>query len=195
MPATSLTQEERDFLLTLARETIERAARVPAHDAEPVLDNSPTERLKKPGASFVTLHTRNGALRGCIGSLVARRSLLKDIHANALAAAFHDPRFPPVTPEELDNLVVEVSVLSNPQPLDYKGPADLVKKLRPQVDGVVLKKGVHRATFLPQVWEQLPSAEIFLAHLCQKAGLPPNAWRAGDLEISTYQVEKFEESH
>jgi AmmeMemoRadiSam system protein A len=195
MTTSSLTPEERDFLLTLARETIEKAARVPAHDAEPVLDPPPTERLKEPGASFVTLHTVTGALRGCIGSLIARRALIDDVHANALAAAFHDPRFPPVTPEELPNLVVEVSVLSHPEPLKYKGPKDLIAKLRPNVDGVVLQKGMHRATFLPQVWEQLATPETFLGHLCQKAGLPPDAWRTGDLEISTYQVEEFEESH
>jgi AmmeMemoRadiSam system protein A len=195
MTTESMTPKERDFLLTLARETIERAARIPSHDAEPVLGPPPTERLKEPGASFVTLHTKTGALRGCIGSLIARRSLVDDVHANALAAAFHDPRFPAVTPPELPNLVVEVSVLSHPEPLEYDGPKDLLEKLRPEVDGVVLRKGMHRATFLPQVWEQLPDARTFLSHLCQKAGLPPNAWEAGDLDISTYQVEKFEESH
>ena len=195
MTTQSMTPEEREFLLSLARETIERAARVPSHDAEPVLEPPPTDRLKEPGSSFVTLHTLTGALRGCIGSLIARRALVDDVRANALAAAFHDPRFPPVTPDELSDLVVEVSVLSHPKPLNYKGPKDLVDKLRPNVDGVVLRKGVHRATFLPQVWEQLPSPATFLGHLCQKAGLPPNAWQAGDLEISTYQVEKFEESH
>jgi AmmeMemoRadiSam system protein A len=192
--AKILQPEERDFLLTLARETIERAARNPGREAEVPLD-PPTDRLNQPGASFVTLHTTNGALRGCIGSLIARRPLVEDVHANALAAAFHDPRFPPVTPAELTHLVVEVSVLSEPEPLTYKGPKDLVKKLRPNVDGVVLRQGMHRATFLPQVWEQLPSAETFLSHLCQKAGLPPNAWQTGELEISTYQVEEFEESH
>lgn len=195
MTTQSMTPEEREFLLTLARETIERAARVPSHEAEPVLDAPPTERLKEPGASFVTLHTQTGALRGCIGSLIARRSLIDDVHANAIAAAFHDPRFPAVTPVELPNIVIEVSVLSHPEPLDYNGYEDLLEKLRPNVDGVVLRKGMHRATFLPQVWEQLPDPTTFLSHLCQKAGLSPNAWQAGDLEISTYQVEEFEESH
>ncbi len=194
MTAKTMQPEEREFLLTLARETIEQAVRHPGHEAEVPLD-PPTDRLNEPGASFVTLHTTTGALRGCIGSLIARRPLVEDVHANALAAAFHDPRFPPVTSAELTHLVVEVSVLSQPEPLTYKGPKDLVKKLRPNVDGVILRQGMHRATFLPQVWEQLPSAETFLSHLCQKAGLPPNAWQTGDLEISTYQVEEFEESH
>ncbi len=193
MTATSMTPEARDFLLSLARDTIEHAAQDPGHNAEILLD-PPMERLHEPGASFVTLHTRTGALRGCIGTLVARRPLVEDVYANALAAAFQDPRFPPVQPTELADLVIEVSVLSHPQPLAYDGPEDLIKRLRPNVDGVVLRKGMHRATFLPQVWEQLPSPETFLAHLCRKAGLPPDAWRAGSLEISTYQVEKFEES-
>ena len=194
MTSPSLTSEEREILLTLARETIERAVRVPNHDVQLIIESPPTERLSEPGASFVTLHTTGGTLRGCIGSLIARRPLVDDVHANALGAAFHDPRFPPIMPTDLANIVIEVSVLSQPKPLDYNGPKQLMDKLRPHVDGVVLRKNMHRATFLPQVWEQLPSAESFLSHLCQKAGLPPNAWQAGDLEILTYQVEEFEES-
>jgi AmmeMemoRadiSam system protein A len=136
---------------------------------------------------------RKGDLRGCIGSLMAHRSLMEDVRHNALAAAFEDPRFSPVQVRELSNLVVEVSVLSAPEPLDFDGPDDLIRKLRPNVDGVLIERGWNRATFLPQVWEQIPDPEEFLGHLCRKAGLPANAWRWPDLQVSTYQVEMFEE--
>jgi len=94
---------------------------------------------------------------------------------------------------ELANIVIEVSVLTAPQPLDFDGPEDLIRKLRPHIDGVIIEHGWNRATFLPQVWEQLPSPEEFLSHLCYKAGLPGNAWRWPDLEVSIYQVEEFAE--
>lgn len=189
MTATPLTQEEGHYLLTLARATIAEA--VGSKPATTLPD--PPPRLMAPGAAFVTLRTRRGDLRGCIGSLEARRPLVEDVRENALAAAFRDPRFSPVKAAELPNLVVEVSVLTAPQPLDFDGPEDLLRKLRPNIDGVLIERGWNRATFLPQVWEQLPVPEEFLANLCYKAGLPPNAWRWPDLEVSIYQVEKFEE--
>ncbi len=189
MTTPTLTPEERQYLLTLARATIaEATGRKPTGKRPPV-----PPRLKEPGAAFVTLHTRAGELRGCIGSLVAHRPLVEDVRENALAAAFHDPRFPPVSAAELDNIVIEISVLTPPQPLDFDGPDDLIRKLRPNVDGVIIERGWHRATFLPQVWEQLPEPEEFLAHLCYKAGLPVNAWRWPDLKVSIYQVEEFAE--
>ncbi len=187
-----LTERERRTLLTLARETITQA--VYDHPLPTVPAEQMTERLRAPGASFVTLHTKAGALRGCIGSLSAYRPLVEDVQSNALAAAFRDPRFLPVTARELPNLEIEVSVLSEPQPLVFDGPEDLVRKLRPGVDGVVLQKGWHRATFLPQVWEQLPSPETFLEQLCYKAGLPKDAWRFPGVEVEIYQVEKFAEA-
>ena len=185
-----LSDEEGRYLLHLARHTI--AAALHAAGSPPPSPTS-TGRLEAPGASFVTLTTRGGALRGCIGSLVARRPLVEDIRANALAAAFEDPRFSPLTKDELPQLQVEISVLTEPAPLTYSNPQDLIAKLRPHVDGVVLQRGWHRATFLPQVWEQLLIPEEFLGHLCTKAGLPAGAWREDDLEISIYQVRKFEE--
>ena len=187
----ALDAETRRFLLELARSAIEKeltgatALSVSIEDAPPA--------LYEDGASFVTLHKRSGALRGCIGSLVARRPLIEDVQANAKAAAFRDPRFSPLQEEELDDIVIEVSVLSAPVPLAYDHPEELIEKLRPHVDGVVLERGWNRATFLPQVWEQLPEPEKFLAHLCYKAGLPPDAWRVQDVKLSTYQVEKFSE--
>jgi len=149
------------------------------------------EDLKKPGATFVTINER-GALRGCIGSLVAYRPLIDDVIENAKAAAFKDPRFPPLRAEEFDQITIEISVLSEPKPLEYKDIDDLKNKIRPNLDGVVLKYNGYQATFLPQVWEDLPNFEEFFSHLCMKAGLVPNCL---DLhpQILTYQVEKFSE--
>ncbi|MGC9469519.1 MAG: AmmeMemoRadiSam system protein A [Anaerolineae bacterium] len=190
MTETYLTDEEGTFLLRLARRTIEEAL---AEESTETLPSSPTQRLEEPGATFVTLHTRSGALRGCIGSLAARRPLVEDVRSNALAAAFEDPRFPPLKRSELSDVVVEISVLTPAKPLEYQDPQELLEKLRPGVDGVVIERGWHRATFLPQVWEQLPRPEKFLAHLCYKAGLSARAWQEGDLSVSIYEVQKFEE--
>lgn len=190
MTETYFTDEEGTFLLHLARRTIEEALGEESTDSPPA---SPTQRLDEPGATFVTLHTRSGALRGCIGSLAARRPLVEDVRSNALAAAFEDPRFPPLKRSELSDIVVEISVLTPAKPLEYQDPQELLEKLRPGVDGVVIERGWHRATFLPQVWEQLPRPEEFLAHLCYKAGLSARAWQEGDLSVSIYEVQKFEE--
>lgn len=191
MPERPLTEEEGRYLVNLARRTLQAELGVPALALEEPPD---PERVRQPGAAFVTLHTRGGALRGCIGSLIARRALVEDVEANALAAALEDPRFPPLTSDELPNVLVEVSVLSKPEPLHYATASELVQSLRPGVDGVVIERGWHRATFLPQVWEQLSLPEDFLAHLCYKAGLPSLAWREGDLKVSIYQVQEFHET-
>lgn len=188
-----LSDQEGQYLLNVARTTIESALEPESPNPGPAVV-PPTERLEAPGASFVTLHTRTGALRGCIGSLAARRPLVDDVRANALAAAFEDPRFPPLTKEELTDLVIEVSVLTPPEQLYTETPQELVERLRPNVDGVIVERGWHRATFLPQVWEQLPRPEDFLTHLCYKAGMSGRAWTEGDLDVSIYGVQKFEES-
>lgn len=148
--------------------------------------------LQESAACFVTL-TQGGELRGCIGSLEARRSLLADVKANALAAAFHDPRFAPLTERELDYTQIEVSVLSAPQAFYVSDEADALMQLRPLVDGVVFEYGHHRSTFLPQVWEQLPKPAEFLAQLKRKAGLPGNFW-AGGVRLQRYTVLKWTES-
>jgi AmmeMemoRadiSam system protein A len=185
-----LTHEEQQTLLTLARETVVRVAH---RQGAPSTDRfATTESLRQDGASFVTL-TKHGQLRGCIGSLEARRPLVLDVRENAISAAFHDPRFPPVRPKELEELHIEVSVLSRPSPLAYDGPDDLIAQLRPGVDGVVIERGFSRATFLPQVWEKLPDPGEFLQHLCMKAFLAPDAYRQPGLAVYTYQVERFEE--
>lgn len=152
--------------------------------------------LDAPGASFVTLtsgRAPGGALRGCIGSLGARRPLREDVEANAVAAALHDPRFAPLTARELDDTVVEVSVLSAPAALPAADEAELLARLRPGVDGVVLSASGRRATFLPQVWEQLPDPADFLARLRRKAGLPADYW-GRDVIVETYTVTAWQEA-
>lgn len=147
--------------------------------------------LQQPGATFVTL-TQTGQLRGCIGSLEAHRSLLQDVKANALAAAFHDPRFAPLTRPELDKTRVEISLLSPSEALTFTDEQDALTQLRPHIDGVIFEYGRYHSTFLPQVWEQLPDAESFMAHLKRKAGLAPDFW-APDVRLSRYTVSKWKE--
>lgn len=187
-----LTEQEQAYLLNLARATIQSAVQGQKRPA-PVAEGL-TPRLQASGASFVTLHTRRGDLRGCIGSLAAHRPLIDDVQHNALAAAFDDPRFPPLKEAELANISVEISVLTAPEPLEYADPEELVQKLHPHVDGVILERGWSRGTFLPQVWESLPTPTAFLSQLSLKAGLPSNAWQWPDVKISLYQVQKFGES-
>ena len=121
--------------------------------------------------------------------------ILEGIQRNALNAAFNDPRFPALTVPELEEAEIEISILTSPHGLQYKGGDDLLAKLRPDIDGVIISKGPARATFLPQVWEQLPRTEDFLAHLCRKAGLSSEAWRQDELDVATYQVQYFHEKH
>jgi AmmeMemoRadiSam system protein A len=148
--------------------------------------------LLDPGACFVTL-TQQGELRGCIGSLEAHRPLLADVKANALAAAFRDPRFSPLAQHELDVVEIEVSLLSLMQPLTFASEAGALAQLRPGIDGVVFEFGARRSTFLPQVWEQLPEPDEFIAQLKRKAGLPASFW-AAEVRLQRYTVSKWKES-
>jgi AmmeMemoRadiSam system protein A len=148
--------------------------------------------LQQPAATFVTL-TENGELRGCIGSLQAHRPLLEDVRNNAVAAAFEDPRFLPLTRAEFPQVEVEVSLLTPPQPMNFTGEADALAQLRPGVDGVIFEYGAYRSTFLPQVWEQLPQPRQFMAHLRRKAGLPDDFWADG-VKLSRYTVTKWREA-
>lgn len=195
-PTSRLSEEQGRTLLELARETLNRKfGQEPASDQAAAL----AKRLDDPAlqtqsGTFVTLKIGEN-LRGCIGSLIGHEPLVEGVRSNAVNAAFHDPRFRPLTEAELTQVDIEVSVLTEPQPLDYTDEDDLIARLRPGVDGVILRKGGRSATFLPQVWEQLPRAEDFLSHLCMKAGLSTDAWRHDKLEVETYQVQYFEESH
>ena len=193
--AKSLLKEEmmdKSYMLKIAKEAIREAlTKKPLLDKVALLHTHP--ELAQKGAVFVTLGQRE-KLRGCIGSLVAHRTLLEDLTHNAVSAAFHDPRFPPLSLEEFEgeDFTVEVSLLSTAKPFPYKDIDDLKKRIRVGVDGVILKQANHQATFLPQVWENLPDFDAFFAHLCQKAGLEPRCLTKHP-EILTYQVEKIEE--
>jgi uncharacterized protein len=147
--------------------------------------------LDEKGAAFVTLKYDN-ELRGCIGSIISHRKLLDDIIYNAKAAAFSDPRFRPLESSEFEHLNLEVSVLTNPEVLEYVNYDDLVQKVRPNIDGLILKYGNNQGTFLPQVWEQLPNAKFFLEHLSYKAGLEPSVYDRHP-EIYRYRVDAIEE--
>jgi uncharacterized protein len=189
--STVLTQDERQTLLRLAREALECAV----HEKKlPALDQTAiTPVLQANGASFVTL-TIHGNLRGCIGALEPFQPLVEDVREHAVAAALQDYRFPPVSVGELDEIEIEISRLTMPVPLDYADADDLLEKLRPGVDGVILKDGSYRrATFLPQVWEKIPAKAEFLENLCYKMGSPPDTWRKKKLEVQVYHVEEFHE--
>ena len=150
------------------------------------------EWLRQMGATFITL--KQGAkLRGCIGTLHAHRPLLDDVKANAVSAAFRDPRFRPLTAAELDTTRLELSLLSAVEPLAFENESDALSKLRPGVDGVILQYGYHQSTFLPQVWEELSTPTEFMAHLKRKAGLPPDFWEP-EMKLARYTVSKWTES-
>jgi AmmeMemoRadiSam system protein A len=189
-----LTREQGMILVRLARLTL--AGQLGAHLDRPGSETLAAAlqhpRLRESRGTFVCLKL-DGNLRGCIGSLVGDGPVAEGVTRNAVSAAFQDPRFPPLTAEELARVRIEVSVLTTPVPLGFKDGAELVSLLRPRVDGVIIRQGVASATFLPQVWEQLPQPEVFLAHLCRKAGLPIEAWRGSSLEVLTYQVQAFSE--
>jgi len=145
--------------------------------------------LNAAGASFVTLHIGE-ALRGCIGSLQAHRPLICDVAENAFAAAFRDPRFPPLREDELKSVKLDISVLSQAERVVFDSEQDLLNRIRPGVDGLILKDGNYRGTFLPSVWESLPDAGQFLTHLKLKAGLPSDHW-SDTLEVWRYTTECF----
>ncbi|HSR20221.1 MAG TPA: AmmeMemoRadiSam system protein A [Anaerolineales bacterium] len=185
-----LTNDEKQVLLKLAREALEgcvRSGALPRLDLERL-----PARLRETGASFVTL-TKDGQLRGCIGALEPSQPLAADVYEHAAAAALDDPRFEPVGPDELPKIEIEISRLTTPQDLDYADPLDLLQKLRPGLDGVVLRDRGRRATFLPQVWDKIPDKAAFLDQLCAKMGVTPDAWRTRHMQVQTYRVEEFHE--
>jgi len=180
-------------VIDLARAAIAAALNQPVDfDLEDALKTYPD--LKEKGAAFVTINTKpNEQLRGCIGSLHACRPLYEDIIHNAQSAALCDPRFSPLSTEELDRIKLEVSILSEPQILHYSDIEDLKSKVVPFQDGIVLKLDGRQATYLPQVWEQLPHFDDFFSSLCMKANLGNNCLSQHP-EISTYRVKKYKEA-
>ena len=173
-------------LLTIARNAIEKKFAMPTRTAVP------HPALAKVAATFVTL-TQQDQLRGCIGSLEAYRSMALDVAENAVAAAMEDPRFPPLRHAELELTRIEVSLLDTPCELVFRNEADALSQLCPGVDGLILCSGRHRATFLPQVWEALPTPKLFVEHLKLKAGLPSDFW-SPNLTLSRYSVQKWKET-
>lgn len=173
-------------LLALARNTL--AAHFGLHADEMAAD---VPELHRPGATFVTL-MQDGKLRGCIGTLQAWRPLGLDVQENALAAAFRDPRFAALEAKELPRTLIEVSRLTPPEPMAFSDEAEALAQLQPGIDGVILSAGSHRATYLPQVWEQLPEPRDFIAHLKRKAGLAEDYW-GPNLRLERYRVEKWKE--
>jgi AmmeMemoRadiSam system protein A len=190
MSEDRLSPRERTLLLEQARQALTFG--VSGIPQKPLNLEEFPPKLRQPGVVFVTL-TIEGQLRGCVGALEAYQPLIEDVREHTVAAALKDFRFTPVTSDEIPRISIEISRLTPAEPLDYDGPEDLLLKLRPNIDGVVLKDGPRRATFLPQVWEKLPSPVMFLEHLCQKMGASPNLWRQKKLEVLTYQVEEFHE--
>lgn len=190
-PAAHFTPEERQMLLALARQGLSAAV---ADGKTPDIPPGAPAKFRERRACFVTL-TRNGNLRGCIGSLAPREPLYKAVMSRAKAAALEDPRFPPVEKSELHEIKIEISVLTLPERLAFTSPQDLLEKLRPGIDGVVLNVDGRTATYLPQVWEQIPDKRTFLCELSQKAGLDGDAWKSPHAIVMTYQVEAFQEEN
>ena len=185
-----LTHEERDLLLKLARRSIELAVNGKRLPELHIDEYSPA--LQEFGATFVTI-TEDGELRGCIGALEPYQPLVQDVCEHAAAAAMEDYRFQQVRPNEVSKLKIEISRLTPQIPLPYEHPEDLPRLLHPGVDGVVLRDGMRRATFLPQVWEKVESPAEFLTHLCLKMGVGPNTWQKRLFQVSIYHVEEFAE--
>jgi uncharacterized protein len=185
MTGNPLFDEQGRILLTIARSVISSAL------GQDIQTDERAVWLQEEGACFVTLK-QAGVLRGCIGTLEARRSLLLDVKANAHAAAFRDVRFSALTAVELPLTDIEVSLLSPLQALQFSSEREALLQLKPQEHGVVFELGRYRSTFLPQVWEQLPNVIEFMAHLKYKAGLPADFW-SSDVKLSYYTVSKWTE--
>ena len=189
-----LNEAQGQSLIKLARHTLMKnfGQRIPQSEIDALKTALSDPCFQRTSGVFVTL-TISGQLRGCIGNLTANEPLVSGVRRNAINAALHDPRFSPLSASELDEIEIEISILSKPQPLSYHDADDLLNKLRPNLDGVIIRKQAASATFLPQVWEQLPRPQDFLSHLCMKAGLASDAWKHSQLDVSRYHVQYFEE--
>lgn len=185
--AMPLSQEARQQLLQIAKESIRYG--LEQGQSLPVQSSDYSAELQAQRASFVTLN-RAGQLRGCIGHLEAVMPLVADVAANAYAAAFQDPRFTPLHRTEFADLAIHLSVLTPAIPLEFSSEADLLKQIRPGIDGLILQDGFAKGTFLPSVWESLPEAKDFWQHLKRKAGLPINHW-SDQVRVWRYETESF----
>lgn len=195
-PAVNFPDDIGRALVVLARKTIMEYLGLTFPPADGA---SLVEGLQGPAAAerhgvFVTL-TIDGHLRGCIGTLTAEEAVVEGVKRHAINAAFQDPRFSPLTRDEVGRIAIEVSILSEPRVLNYTDGADLLARLRPGIDGVILSAGYRSATFLPQVWSQLPEPASFLSHLCLKAGLAADTWQSSAVGIMTYQVQHFSDAN
>lgn len=177
----------KQCLLDIARRSIRHG--LEHGQALPLVASDEPEALQAQRASFVTLE-RLGQLRGCIGHLEAITALACDVAENAYAAAFRDPRFAPLSAQELDDLQIKISVLTPPEPITFSTEAELLAAIEPGVDGLILSEGGRRGTFLPSVWDQLPDPKHFLGHLKQKAGFAPDYW-SPHIAVSRYRTESF----
>jgi AmmeMemoRadiSam system protein A len=184
-----ISKESQRFLLQSARFAIHKCLGLGIQEPAPPPDS---REINQPSGCFVTLE-KDGQLRGCIGIIEARRPLLAAVEENAVCAAFRDHRFPPVTVDELPQIRIEISVLTPPRPGAFCTQTELLNSLVPGRHGVILSKGRHRATFLPQVWSQLPDKKDFLDHLCIKAGLSRQSWRNSETSVEIYEVIHFSE--
>lgn len=188
-----LSEEEGRFLIDIARKTI-RTYLEKGEILNPAPAEIPSSKMTEERACFVTLY-KDDQLRGCIGSLEPTRPLVFDVIDNAINAALRDPRFNPLRLDELDKIEISISVLTVPEKRKFSSASELLEALVPEKHGLIIKKGVARATFLPIVWKQLPEKEEFLAHLCMKAGLLPNEWKnVGSVEFYFYEAQEFKQS-
>ncbi len=183
-----MDSELKNRLLALSRKVLENELYHSNHD----LSEYDIPEFEEDRGLFVTLHIK-GKLRGCIGRLEARNSIFRNVIELSKAAAFEDHRFNNLTSRELPKVLIEISLLSKPEPVEGETSVEKVMKIKPKKDGVIISSGSRNATFLPQVWDSLPIREDFISDLCKKAGLSPDYWQHNDLEISTYRVEHFEE--
>ncbi|MCX6088172.1 MAG: AmmeMemoRadiSam system protein A [Caldiserica bacterium] len=186
-----MKDSQRKILLDISRRAIELYLEI-GKKLSPYHEDFDDVDLWERRGTFVTL-TIGRELRGCIGSIIPTKPLILDIVDNSINAAFRDPRFYPLTKDEFKAIDIEISILTIPMRLEFSDVQDLYNKIRPGIDGVILRRGIYQATFLPQVWEDLPSKDEFFGNLCYKAGLPYNCIGLKGMEINTYQVEAFSE--
>ena len=182
-----LNIEEKRILIELARKSIEHAVLKKNKFQAPAKWQIP--KFNNKSASFVTLKI-NDDLRGCIGSVQPRQNLIADITENAVSSALKDPRFPPVTHEELEMITIEISILHDFELIENRGRENLLKIIKPNIHGLIIEENFRRATFLPSVWDALPTPEIFLGKLLLKAGLPGSYW-SEKIKITLYKTESF----